>query len=64
MQAEEGGGKRRGGELEFSLENLFFLFKDIHTIFTSTSGMEIVSKQGKGVLQGLRKHYIYREKKA
>lgn len=48
----------------FVLENLVFLFKDIYTISMSTGGMEIVSKQGKGILQGLRKYYIYREKKA
>lgn len=53
------------GEEEFVLENLFFfLFKDFCIISMSTSSMEIVRKQGKGVLLGLGKYCIYREKKA
>lgn len=54
-EGKQGGGKWRGGEEELVLENNFFLFKDIYTISTPTGGMEIVSKQRKGVLQGMRK---------
>lgn len=45
-------------------KSIFFLFKDLCTISMSTSSTEIVSKQGKGVLLGLRKYCLYREKKA
>lgn len=63
VQEKQGGGKWRVGEEEFVLENLFFfLFKDFCIISMYTSSMEIVRKQGKRVLLGLRKYCIYREK--